>query len=92
MDFASSREADEDRQKAARTNLFIVNIITIIVSIAILISGKLPPTAVFMIVLFISLIVNYPKVSDQKERIDAHAKEALMMASILLQQGYLQVY
>ena len=71
MDFASSREADEDRQKAARTNLFIVNIITIIVSIAV-ISGKL--TAVFMIAFSFSLIVNYPKVSDQKERIDAHAK------------------
>lgn len=87
MDFASSREADEDRQKAARTNLFIVNIITIIVSIAVLISGKLPPTAVFMIAFSFSLIVNYPKVSDQKERIDAHAKEALMMASILFAAG-----
>lgn len=87
MDFASSREADEDRQKIARTNLFIVNIITIIVSIAVLISGKLPPTAVFMIAFSFSLIVNYPKVSDQKERIDAHAKEALMMASILFAAG-----
>ena len=43
MDFASSREADEDRQKAARTNLFIVNIITIIVSIAVLLQESFRP-------------------------------------------------
>ena len=36
-----------------------------------------------MIVFSFSLIVNYPKFLDQKERIDAHAKEASMMASIL---------
>ncbi|MBP2643705.1 MAG: citrate/H+ symporter, CitMHS family, partial [Firmicutes bacterium] len=33
------------------------------------------------------LVANYPQVSQQKARVDAHAKAALMMASILLAAG-----
>ncbi|MBN2883903.1 MAG: citrate transporter, partial [Clostridia bacterium] len=35
----------------------------------------------------VALIVNYPNVKDQRERVDAHAKAALMMASILFAAG-----
>jgi CitMHS family citrate-Mg2+:H+ or citrate-Ca2+:H+ symporter len=57
------------------------------VAIGVLISGKLPPHVVFMLAFTISLIVNYPDVKDQRARIDAHAKAALMMASILFAAG-----
>ena len=40
-----------------------------------------------MIATAAALIINYPKVNDQKERVDAHAKEALMMASLLFAAG-----
>jgi CitMHS family citrate-Mg2+:H+ or citrate-Ca2+:H+ symporter len=35
----------------------------------------------------LALMVNYPLLKEQKERIDAHAKAALLMASILLAAG-----
>ena len=35
----------------------------------------------------LALLINYPNVDMQRERIDAHAKAALMMASILLAAG-----
>lgn len=66
---------------------FGINIIIIIISIAVLISGKLAPTVVFMIAFCLATVINYPSVKEQKERVDAHAKEALMMASVLFAAG-----
>lgn len=66
---------------------FIINILTIIVAIVVLVSGKLSPTVVFMIAFCISIVINFPSVKEQKERVDAHAKAALMMASILFAAG-----
>ncbi len=66
---------------------FIVNILTIIAAIVVLVSGKLSPTVVFMIAFCISIVINFPSVKEQKERVDAHAKAALMMASILFAAG-----
>ena len=66
---------------------FIVNILTIVVAIVVLVSGKLSPTVVFMIAFCISIVINFPSVKEQKERVDAHAKAALMMASILFAAG-----
>ncbi|WP_373397108.1 hypothetical protein V8V91_21355 [Algoriphagus halophilus] len=40
-----------------------------------------------MIAFAITLLVNYPKVSDQRKTIDNHAKEAMLMASILFAAG-----
>lgn len=66
---------------------FVINILTIIVAIVVLITGKLSPTVVFMLAFCISIIINYPSVKEQKERVDVHAKSALMMASILFAAG-----
>lgn len=66
---------------------FGINIIIIIISIVILVSGKLAPTVVFMVAFCIATIINFPSVKEQKERVDAHAKEALMMASVLFAAG-----
>ncbi len=52
-----------------------------------LVSGAFPPAVVFMIGLVIALVVNFPDVRQQRERIDAHAREALLMASILFAAG-----
>jgi CitMHS family citrate-Mg2+:H+ or citrate-Ca2+:H+ symporter len=41
----------------------------------------------FMIGTVAALVINYPNVQQQRERIDAHAKAALMMASVLLAAG-----
>jgi citrate-Mg2+:H+ or citrate-Ca2+:H+ symporter, CitMHS family len=48
---------------------------------------KIPPAVMFMIGLCIALLVNYPDVEMQRQRVDAHAKAALMMAGILLAAG-----
>ena len=81
------QELDEEKAKLARPHLFLVNILLIILAIATLITGKLPPAVIFMIAFAMALVINYPKVKDQGERVNAHAKAALMMASILFAAG-----
>jgi CitMHS family citrate-Mg2+:H+ or citrate-Ca2+:H+ symporter len=80
-------KVNPETEKLKRPHLFWINILTIIISITILIIGDFSPTVIFMLAFAISLIINYPNVKDQRERVDAHAKAALMMASILFAAG-----
>ena len=52
-----------------------------------MIASVLPPVAMFMLGTAAALMINYPSVKMQRERVDAHARGALMMASILLAAG-----
>ncbi|WP_291568880.1 MULTISPECIES: CitMHS family transporter [unclassified Clostridium] len=80
-------KVNEEKAKLARPKLFLFNILLIVIAITIMITNKLQPHVVFMLGLCITLVINYPSVKEQKERIDAHAKEALMMASVLFAAG-----
>jgi CitMHS family citrate-Mg2+:H+ or citrate-Ca2+:H+ symporter len=82
-----SHTLDEEKQALARPHLFLVNILLIVLAIVVLILGKLPPAVIFMIAFSLALVINYPDVKDQGERVNAHAKAALMMASILFAAG-----
>lgn len=81
----------QTEKKTERTSpyqiLFWFNILTVIVAIGSIIFSLAPPHIVFMIAFAITLLVNYPKVSDQRKTIDNHAKEAMLMASILFAAG-----
>ena len=46
-----------------------------------------PPALAFMAGAVIALALNYPNPAEQRARVDAHAKAALMMATILLAAG-----
>lgn len=70
-----------------RPRLFWVNVGLTLVVIAVLISGRLSPALVFMIGATIALMLNYPKLAEQRERVDAHAKACLAMASVLFAAG-----
>ena len=48
---------------------------------------KIEPVAVFMVGVVLALLINYPDLQLQRERIDAHAKAALMMAGVLFSAG-----
>ncbi len=66
---------------------FRVNILLTIVVIYCLVKGILPPAIVFMLGTVIALSINFPKLKEQKERIDSNAKSALLMASLLIAAG-----
>jgi len=74
-------------RETRRDKNFWINVILTIVTIFVLIQGKMAPALVFMLALVIALTINYPELREQKQRLDAHAKSALLMASILLAAG-----
>jgi CitMHS family citrate-Mg2+:H+ or citrate-Ca2+:H+ symporter len=66
---------------------FAVNLLLTVMLIVAMIAARLDPVAVFMVGLVLALAINYPDLRKQQERIDAHAREALLMAGILLAAG-----
>jgi CitMHS family citrate-Mg2+:H+ or citrate-Ca2+:H+ symporter len=83
------RELTEEEKKLRRPKIFWFNIILTICVIVGLVWGTLAPAVLFMVGATLALVVNYPDVTIQRARVDAHAKAALMMASILLAAGSL---
>jgi CitMHS family citrate-Mg2+:H+ or citrate-Ca2+:H+ symporter len=55
--------------------------------VGVLVSGLIPPALVFMLGATLALLINYPRLLDQRDRIDAHAKAALSMAALLFAAG-----
>lgn len=70
-----------------RPGLFWINLALTLAIFASLIAGLTAPMIVFMIGLVLLLLVNYPAMQDQRRRINAHASEALTMASLLFAAG-----
>jgi CitMHS family citrate-Mg2+:H+ or citrate-Ca2+:H+ symporter len=70
-----------------RPRLFLFNLALTIAVMVVLVAGIVAPAVAFMGGAAIALIVNYPQAARQRERVDAHARAALMMAAILLAAG-----
>ena len=70
-----------------RPRLFLLNLALTVVVLAVMISGYVEPVVMFMLGVVIALVLNYPRPAEQRARIDAHARPALLMAAILLAAG-----
>jgi CitMHS family citrate-Mg2+:H+ or citrate-Ca2+:H+ symporter len=77
----------EEQRSTRRPRLIWLNAILTLAVLGSLISELLPPAAAFMAGTAVALVVNYPDPGLQRQRVDAHARAALMMASILLGAG-----
>ncbi|MBV2363292.1 CitMHS family transporter [Streptomonospora nanhaiensis] len=78
----------EDRGAAlGRPRLFWFNAALTAATVAALVSAVLPPELVFMLALVVALVVNYPGLKAQTDRVNAHAEGAILMASTLLAAG-----
>jgi CitMHS family citrate-Mg2+:H+ or citrate-Ca2+:H+ symporter len=73
-------------KKPAPRRVWINLTLTLALMVA-MIAFKLEPVAVFMVGVVLALHINYPDLKTQRERIDAHAKAALMMAGVLFAAG-----
>lgn len=83
----SPKELTEEERKLRRPHLFWPNIILVVLVITGMVATKIPPVVIFMVACCIALTLNYRKPAEQSARINAHAKGALMMASILFAAG-----
>ncbi|MBC2839208.1 CitMHS family transporter [Robiginitalea sp. SC105] len=82
-----SMELPETDPDLERPRLFWVNIAMILAAVVFLISGLAPPHVVFIIAFALAVTLNYPNLKQQADRINAHAKAALLMAGILFAAG-----
>jgi CitMHS family citrate-Mg2+:H+ or citrate-Ca2+:H+ symporter len=80
--------SEADKELRRPKNFWINLVLTLVVLGSMVILGdKLAPAIVFMIGTCLALLINYPDVDMQRRRVDAHARAALLMASILLAAG-----
>jgi CitMHS family citrate-Mg2+:H+ or citrate-Ca2+:H+ symporter len=86
-EFVHRRELSDAERALRRPRRTPWNIAITVVLMGVMISGALPPVVVFMLGVVIALAINYPDADAQRARIDAHAKAALMMGSILFAAG-----
>lgn len=80
-------ELTAEEKALRRPKLFWFNLILTLATVGVLISGIVPPVIAFMVGTLLALMVNYPRLEDQRQRVDAHAKASILMASILLAAG-----
>ena len=83
----AEQELTDEQKALLRPRLFWVNILLIVAAIVSLLFSGFAPAVVFMFFYVLATVINYPSVKDSKARVDAHAKEALMMCSVLFAAG-----
>lgn len=70
-----------------RPKLLAVNALLTLSLLMALVLGVLPLPVLFMIAFALALVINYPRVADQRERIAAHAKNVLAVVSLIFAAG-----
>jgi len=80
-------EAFAEDEQLKRPQNMIINVFIFLAVIVALLTNILPAGLVFMIGLSVALIINYPNVQEQLDRIRAHAAPALLMGAIIFSAG-----
>jgi CitMHS family citrate-Mg2+:H+ or citrate-Ca2+:H+ symporter len=78
---------DEQTRALRRPRLYFFNLVVTLAVIVTMVAGLAEPVVIFMLATAIVLVVNYPNAEEQRARIDAHARAALLMAGILFAAG-----
>ena len=78
---------NEEEKRLRRPRLFWLNVALTVALLASVIALRLEPGPVFMVGAVLALTMNYPSLNMQRERIEAHARAALVMAAVLFAAG-----
>jgi CitMHS family citrate-Mg2+:H+ or citrate-Ca2+:H+ symporter len=89
IDLVAQRTLSDAERELRRPQNFWINMVLTVVVLGTMVAlgDKLTPAIVFMVGACLALLINYRDVDMQRRRVDAHAKAALLMASILLAAG-----
>ncbi|MCQ9903264.1 citrate transporter, partial [Staphylococcus aureus] len=63
------------------------NVLLTIIVLVMMLANIAPPEFAFMIGVAIALVINFPNVDEQMNRLKAHAPNALMMAAVIIAAG-----
>jgi CitMHS family citrate-Mg2+:H+ or citrate-Ca2+:H+ symporter len=81
------RSLSDGERALRRPKRFTLNVGLTLLLLLFLMTGWADPALTFMGGTVVALILNYPDVAAQRDRVDAHARASLMMATILLAAG-----
>jgi CitMHS family citrate-Mg2+:H+ or citrate-Ca2+:H+ symporter len=70
-----------------KPRLLAFNALLTLALLVALVLGVLPLPVLFMVAFAIALLVNFPKVADQRERVAAHAKNVIAVVSLIFAAG-----
>jgi CitMHS family citrate-Mg2+:H+ or citrate-Ca2+:H+ symporter len=70
-----------------RPKLLAFNAVLTLGLLVALVLGVLPLPVLFMVAFAIALLINFPKVADQRERVAAHAKNVIAVVSLIFAAG-----
>lgn len=84
---AATPEEFAREQSVRRPKLFGFNLALTLALMVALVMGVLPLSILFMIAASLALIVNYPKLEDQRERIAANAGNILAVVAVIFAAG-----
>ncbi|ETD72622.1 citrate transporter [Pelistega indica] len=87
LDTISTYNLTPEQQALKRPKLFWLNVLIVISVLTTLVVGKISPALCFMVGTALTLLINYPNLKQQQDRIQAHAIPALMLATLLLAAG-----
>jgi CitMHS family citrate-Mg2+:H+ or citrate-Ca2+:H+ symporter len=79
--------APAEKLSFRRPRLFPVNLLLTLLVLAMAIVHIVPLPLLFMVALAVALAINYPALADQRERLAAHAQNALPIAILILAAG-----
>ena len=83
----SQQSATLEVEEYKRPKLRLVNLVLTIALLVCLITSVLPLSILFMIAFVIALMINYPKLEEQKERISSHAGNVLAVVGLVFASG-----
>lgn len=86
---ASDANDAESAQPQRRPTRLWINALLTVGLMAALVAGVLPLAVLFMIACALALIINYPSLKEQKERIETHAGNVLSVVAVILAAGVL---
>lgn len=74
-------------ENTKRPKLIWINLLLTVALIVCLVASVLPLSTLFMIAFVVALMINYPKLEDQKERISNHAGNVLAVVGLVFASG-----
>jgi citrate-Mg2+:H+ or citrate-Ca2+:H+ symporter, CitMHS family len=88
-EIASTSESlpNQERAHYSRPNLVWFNFSLTLILMVCLILDFIPLMILFMVAFAIALLINYPNIKEQQERISSHASNAVAVVSIVIAAG-----
>ena len=77
----------DDADALRRPKLLWVNALLTLALMAALIAGVLPLPVVFMAAFAVALVINYPRLDEQRRRVAEHAKNVIAVVSLIFAAG-----